>query len=44
MKTIDRIRQKIILGVTKKQLQIVNKPKRFYYYDDSIFNENRRYI
>ena len=43
MKTIDRLQQRI-LGMTKKQLQLVNKPKRFYYYDDSMLNENKRYV
>jgi len=41
MKTIDRLQQRI-LGITKKQLQIVKQPKRFYYYDDSLFLESKQ--
>jgi len=40
MKTLDRIQQKI-LGLTKKQLQLVNHPQRFYYTDESMFTRNK---
>ncbi len=43
MKTLDRIQQRI-LGMTKKQLQLVSHPGRFYYFDDPLIYDNKRYI
>ncbi len=43
MKTLDRIQQRI-LGISKRQLQLANFPKRLYYYDESMFYQNKRYI
>jgi len=43
MKPVDHIRQRI-LGMTKKQFQIVKHPHRFHYFDESMFNLKRRYV
>ena len=40
MKTLDRIQQKL-LGQTKKQLQLANPPRRFYYNDEFMFYRNK---
>ena len=39
MKTLDRIQQKL-LGLTKKQLQLANPPRRFHYNDEPMFYRN----
>lgn len=40
MKTLDRIQQKL-LGLTKKQLQLANPPRRFHYNDEFMFYTNK---